>query len=721
MKLDPYAPCPGGRPQKLKFCCTDLHKELEHIGTTLEEGDAANALVLLDRLAPTHPDCACLESFRIQVLQELDRFDEAFRVATAFHDREPNNLVAIIDWAVLSASSGETREPLHALIDLVERSTAAGPVPDHVLAIFELAGIWVETESAAMSVLTTACLSHYSDQSIRSRLSELQQQALAAHQVPLTLRDHAFPIPPKSFPAGNHYDAAVKALVFFRWKTALAGLQQLREYAESFPELLWLITRIQVALFDNEAACATLDAYTALTSITEDQRFDAKLTQRYLNADPLGDGVSFIGFDYTLLEDAYPLEVIASSRRIAVVPGTENKASSHPEYPEGVAPLRQFLLLDRARPITSLVPQDGTAIPTESVPRILAFCRLFGKQTDRPTQLEVIPPAALYRSAVESGIRELFADQIVSCETIGGADGARDVASLTDQLLLSNYYFGNEQLSDEQLEEAALAYATGDFVETWIASPLGLLDGKRPCDVIGDPAFRDSLRVAVEIVKRMAGPTLGDPIAAAFRERLQVPAETPIAWDDQITPANCADVVPIWRWHRLDTDSLPSPVLETMFMQSLIYREMSLASAMAEEMVSRPADAVQFSSRQAAFEILKEVALAERNVDEALAWIERARKEERTLDPQNCHWDCVEIRLCLGLGIGTIARVNELLAFLSVHHPNHPEAQHVFQIVEYLQQQTSAAAQEAGGPSGIWTPDGPNAPAVGGSPILWTP
>ncbi len=60
MPFDSYDLCPGGHDKKIRFCCSDLVKELEQIQTFLNGEQTAAGLAFLDQLAPKYPNRACL-------------------------------------------------------------------------------------------------------------------------------------------------------------------------------------------------------------------------------------------------------------------------------------------------------------------------------------------------------------------------------------------------------------------------------------------------------------------------------------------------------------------------------------------------------------------------------------------------------------------------------------------------------------------------------------
>ena len=71
MPIDPYSPCPGGTGKKIKFCCSDLHAELDKIQRMLEGEQRAACLEHIERSKANTPDRACLLSIKAMLEAQL--------------------------------------------------------------------------------------------------------------------------------------------------------------------------------------------------------------------------------------------------------------------------------------------------------------------------------------------------------------------------------------------------------------------------------------------------------------------------------------------------------------------------------------------------------------------------------------------------------------------------------------------------------------------------
>lgn len=91
MKLDPYQPCPGGKPEKVKFCCRDLASELGRLAQ-LQVGNQTEAYIRhLDALLSKHPDRTCLRVLRAHEWIWQGNVSAATELIEPLLNEQPNN------------------------------------------------------------------------------------------------------------------------------------------------------------------------------------------------------------------------------------------------------------------------------------------------------------------------------------------------------------------------------------------------------------------------------------------------------------------------------------------------------------------------------------------------------------------------------------------------------------------------------------------------------
>lgn len=722
MKLDLYAPCPGGRPQKVKFCCPDLHKDLERLFGVFDSQQWMSIGDELARLEQSHSDCACLDALQIQLLIRQQKWEEAHEKASAFLAREPQNHVALMSWAVSGIPLGKSKEALHAIISTLEQFSVEQTPPQLLVALWQIAQMYV-----AMNLVPTAMpifhfLIYLSDDDMVEMATQCFTECLGANQFPLVMRQISPYLCPSDFPAAEEYKAIFMHLQTFRWKQALVGLKMLAVHAPQFPQLLLVTARLQTWLMEMDQAAATLGEYLQLEKVSYEDKVDALIWQRFLLADPLGDRVPISHFVYTLTEDAYPLEVIASSRRVAIMPVEPSQRDE-----QGVVPLRNFLCLDRARPT-----EENSTPNFSEVPRILAMATLSGKQTDRPTTLDVFPSLPTNDSAIETLIRELFSTHIIDClkkspldkkssgENFPSEESLDGTVSFSQLLSQPNLYFAADvDMSPEYRETIVSAYDREVFAETWMTRPLGMLAGKSPQEVMNDAAYRVPLEAATALIRHFIEMPRGKELADLLRERLGLGEEKPLELtDEQLASEQFIMSIPLERWRRLEFERIPNSTLNHIWSFIDMLNDNELLSIASEELLARPMNDFSYEVRARSLDHMMQEAVAERNIEEVFVWIDRARNEAKARGQEDPHWDCVALQI--HLACGNQEEVAAIMARLRPH-AKHPEVQQLFQQLneqsQMMRQRQTANPQNAA----LWTPDQMSPPPTSGGSTLWTP
>src|SRR4051812_19386375 len=105
MPIDPYTPCPGGTGKKLKFCCPDLHSELDKVQRMLEGEQRAACLEYIEGIEGKFPERACLLSIKAMLQVQLGQEDKAQETLAKFKQKYPDNPVALAEEAALKAGT----------------------------------------------------------------------------------------------------------------------------------------------------------------------------------------------------------------------------------------------------------------------------------------------------------------------------------------------------------------------------------------------------------------------------------------------------------------------------------------------------------------------------------------------------------------------------------------------------------------------------------------
>src|SRR5687767_695391 len=102
MPIDPYSPCPGGLPKKVKFCCADLVSELDKIERLREADQRLACLDHIEKLEGKYPDRACLMTAKADLLRDLGRTQEAETALQALLAQSTANPVALAEAALVA-------------------------------------------------------------------------------------------------------------------------------------------------------------------------------------------------------------------------------------------------------------------------------------------------------------------------------------------------------------------------------------------------------------------------------------------------------------------------------------------------------------------------------------------------------------------------------------------------------------------------------------------
>ena len=126
MPFDPYAPCPGGRDKKIRFCCPNMLKELEQVVRLLESEQSAACLSYIETLEKTFPDCACLTKAKLHIYRAENRWEKVLPIAEQFYANEPDNGTAAAEYALALVVTGNPKLAISTIVDAFERSDTNG-------------------------------------------------------------------------------------------------------------------------------------------------------------------------------------------------------------------------------------------------------------------------------------------------------------------------------------------------------------------------------------------------------------------------------------------------------------------------------------------------------------------------------------------------------------------------------------------------------------------
>ena len=714
MPFDPYAICPGGRDKKIRFCCPNMVKEIEQVGRLLESDQTGACLSYIETLEKTHPNCACLTTAKLSVYRAENRWQEAREVAEQFHAQEPENPTAAAEYALALVVTGNPKLAIGTLVDAFERAKADTIHSALLHAALQVGAYMLLGKLVVPAIAIGNVLKEIP--TIAESANMLLYRATAETKIPLLLRDWAFNFDcPENFPGKSAFEEAAVLVRLMCWKQALAMLEPLTQYADSWSGIWHNVAALHFWLLDNEKGCEALKTYSSLSSTSQEDAVDAETTRFLFTPDALGDQTELLTIEYVITDTDKALEKLLSDPLWYRI-----------EIPHRMSPPPRgnFVILDRP------MPEAEATLTLENIATRQAIVFLFGKETDQEARLDFIAIPAYEQEKFEAKMLDVLGDLV----QFPGKVLEQHPASRSRILSECNFFIAPATRPDvEMLRKLSRDYYTISFTEAWLNLPLGLLDGKTPNEAAKDAKYTIPLLAAIQTIDAWMEDDDDREAIQNLRSRLGLPAlETiTVAESTGEDPLSVLDAYPVWRWHRFDVVKLSTEVLAGGLQIVAGMREDRAAVRFAQELLHRPMDSMDFEIRVMAFEALISHSQGEGKFEDAMLWIDRAKNESEAKNIPDAAWCLHEIVLRLLQGEHKAAfdviqyvstkyqdnesvmqSLHELFVQMGMFNPDGtPSAA----LMRAQTERTQESANQA-----IWTPDGGTSADAGASK-LWVP
>lgn len=710
MPAGAYSPCPGGTGNSIKFCCNDLLGELQKIERMLDGEQYLACLQLVDRLLEANPDKACLLATKTLLLRILQRADEVRDTVAAFLEKHPDNPIALVESAMLSASRRECRQA----VDLIVRAVAASGNQMHAR-VYQGIGLVSRLLAAQGELLAARALAilQLDIQEDDRQPMQLLVEVNSSPRVPLLVKDErTLRDCPDDVSWKVPFDEASSLALQARWTEADQRLTELAERVDAEPALWHNLAIVRGWLADAPGCVEALQKLATLDVPLEDA-VEAEALALFLSPDPLRDMVDVLTLRYTV-DDVDQLEAALGASPQAALTNVDLSSLATEDSPP---PKSVFVLFDRA------VPKPGVQITPDNTPRVLCQTLLYGKQTDRDALLEVAEVLAPDLDSAKTLLAELAGDALKG----EPEQTVAHKASATQELLNCNWRLP-PNCSQEDFQRLTTQYIEDAVLEAWPRAPLGLLDGMCPQD-----ADRETMRVkllaAVLVLEFWFEQTGGQFDFNRLRSRLGLPVLEPI--DPEETSL---DDLPLVRWSRLVVDKLPDEALLEGYRRAMACGLRTAMPEFARAVVQRPSLTGR-EERPLAFQMMARTA---DDPGAALQYLADGRKEAGQEAGSCAHWDLAELPIRLGRGDGEGA--SRLLNHIQAQHINEPGVARALTdlLIELgvLRPDGTPAAPPPGAPTAddpslvtpdesaaqpgkLWTPDSQK--PAGDKPGIWTP
>jgi len=704
MPIDAYSLCPGGSGKKVKFCCPELLGDLQELGRMVQGQQYLASLKRIEDLEKEHPGRACLWAIKLQLLQTLQRMEEARAAADAFLAAHPENPVALAESAMVTAATeggpAAMKQLLRAVVVGGDRIygrvyAAIGIVAQGLLAVGEV--------RAARALLSLQVMIDRDDQHPLRILVQLNRSPA----VPLLVRDDS-PLAdcPEDVAWKTRFEKAMKLAAQGNWTASAESLRRLSEEVDDSPAIWQNLAIIRGWIADTPGSVEALRKFAGLDVSLEDA-VEAETLAMLLVDDPLGDELDAVSLTYTGVDTELILAGLAAHRQAMQVPG-DPPATGNEVPPKAVYSL-----------LSCHAPETADELTLDTIPRVMGLAMLFGRQTDREARLKVIGLTSQYLERTKALLREIGGDGLA------GEPVKEPVARISaSRQLLQHSWWLPRDMDQQQLESFVAQQQRKVLLEDWPRLALGVFDGKSALQVAGEEGCRVKLLAVVMLLAGWSEQAGDEFDFNQLRSLLGLPVLETI--DPRKTPL---DDLPLVRLSRVMVEELSDEALLGGYRRALSFDAAAAIVRFGRALVERPA----FDGSDEQQQALTVLVRIERDSDRALECIERGRRAAESSGKSSASWDMLELSLRLERGEaqeaarlvdhlqsqhirepGVAAGLTDLLIQIGAINPDGSPA------VAAQEDSPLAVPEPAPAQGGeLWTPDSQK--PSGEKPTIWTP
>lgn len=710
MPIDAYSPCPCGSGKKIKFCCKDLLSDLQKIERMLEGEQYMACLSHIERLEQSNPGRACLMATKTLLLRITGQESEAKIATEEFVEKHPDNPLALCDSALITAAEQGGKAALAVLEKAIAASGGAfsGRLYEAISAIVQILLSEGHFLAARALTLFQASIVGQDDPAM-----ELLMRLNAMQNVPLVVKDgRGLQQCPDDAPWKEEFDAAFKLAGEARWSEAEARLTGLAKTAPQSSALWRNLAKLRSWMANPAGAKEALERFASL-DVGLEEAVEAQALALFLSDDPLGDELNVFDVTYMIADPEKLQETFSTSNRVAQAPMDPRMLQREDDSPP---PKAVYLFFDKPAP-------DGDSdLDLETVPRVVCHGFFFGKETDRDARLECFGLVEQDRPLIDAFIKEIDADADGLSKPSGNVSRSQDMLSREWRLPNGSSREEFQKLADGYLEEALLG--------RWVEISLGLLDGKKPCEVAADPAYQVKVLAAIMVLDFWLEQSGARFDTNRLRSKLGLPTLEVI--DALETPITS---LPLIRLARVEVTKISDDDVLAGYRRAVSFGAQAAVEKFGRELVGRES----LASRDERLQAYRLLARMTDDPDEAIALIEAGRQATVQRGGSCANWDLLE--LSLRFERMESAEISRLMSHIESQHGREPG------VIEALTQMLvqmgvlrpdgtpampmgAPPAEESpivvpGGqaeePGKIWTPDGSSGSSEGEKPKLWTP
>lgn len=650
---DPYAPCPCGSGQKLKWCCHKVEPFAEKAHRLYDEGQLEAALSKLDEGLRTSPGNPWLTVRKALYLIVNERASEARPILDELVLKRPqhvNGQLLLIQATYLDEGPQEGAAQLQRALAALQPEHRARlfPVVELIGSAFLKTG---QAPAARKHLELAAALSGDEEQAnpeIATYLRALEQSPSIS---PWLRHDYALAPPPDGLDPAVA-DRFLQALGWAGeglWEAAAAAFDALAADGIAVADRNQGLCRLWLA--DVPPAVAALRRYLATAQPSEDA-VDLEALCQIIAPVPKSERVALVHWSWALRDRERLLEALrASDRAHDEGPGLLGENDSK----DARVNIESFAVLDRPKP---------AELPAEPDPR----------QLPQLVAHVLVAPDTVILEGYDDGRLDRLSNWL--SDLAGPAmppahPKSREIAKLARaDIALQPHCWYPPDLDDHVLEALEAEKARWIATELWPKVPRSYLGGRSPEQAGHDARAEVPLRAALCLLESSNSLPSSRPIDfPALRARIGVPDEPPID----------PDTVDLERLHlgrlfRVPAERLDDDRLIEFYERAHDAGLVVPVSNAARALVARPALlGPERVDRAQVYSDLANASLANLDADEAFAWIARGRDADPAGRTANAAvWDLAELRLQSRARPPEELAAN--LAILLERYANHPSA-----------------------------------------------
>jgi tetratricopeptide (TPR) repeat protein len=712
MALDVYQQCPGGIDRKIKFCgCKDILGDLNDMAEAVNSGQRAAVLSRVNSLLETNGSRACLLALKGTVQSQAGDFTGLAKTTEEFLDKFPENPVAFGLSAIVAATTADS----DTAIDHLQRALAGvvGGMHEIIYEAIGFVGHLLLQQGDLLAAQGHLILQSSFMPEEDSRAFESLIRLHASPQMPLLLKQNiALVDPPENASWKERGENAMTSAHHGAWVDAIAEFCALAEENSQEPALWKNIAVLHGRLGREQDAAKAWRAYASCEAVLEDDAVDAEALAQLLSASE-EEMIHEVSQTYQITDAERALERLLSEKYVAKMPVDLNQLAEEDSPP----PKGAFWLLDRTMPAT------GKGLKLDDVPNVLGEMYLYGKETDRDARLEFVVEKTAEFETKTSALRDLLGElggPVQDEETVGEVPAA-------DAALRWRWRLPNDTPMEEQ--RALIEEKRRDInLNQWPETPISELDGKRPAEVAGDPAYRVRLLAAILLLELAGEQSRSRFDFNELRAKLGLPTRVDIEPDG----VDIAEL-PFVGLHLVPPEKLSDDDLATAYQRALMAHATRAILRFGAEVVKRASLRGKFETA----DVYDAMARAAFSADEALEYTDKAREAAVAAGQSPAPHLLRELDLRLTLGEGE--ECSRLIYTLQTNHVNEPgvaQALHSLfvqmgmitpdgKLTEAAMQHQRAQQAAVSGDQGtgeLWTPDGATAPTEDKEkPSIWVP